>query len=122
MDARLIARLKNWGRYIYDVENGPENPCCMSIECTYVPDAGDVFDDDPAPLLTYNAVDAERLESVIRGLESMERYCLTATVLDWLDLPLYAVVFRTKRVGVAYMERQTNNALVKLELWLEKCA
>lgn len=121
MSGKLIARLKNWGRYIYDVETGPENPCCMSIESTHIPDAGDVFD-EPGPMMSYNAADAEQLAAMIRTLESMEQYCLTATVMDWLDLPLYPVVFRTKRVGDGFMERNTENALVKLELWLEKSA
>lgn len=125
---KLRARLKNWGCWLnHEAEIAPAHERCISLESRYIPEAGEVFDDEtivPATdepelceiRLTPNVPDAEAMNELIRTLDHLQQYSLAVT---YGGAPC---VMRWRRVGDHVMERLLHMAELELSVMLRKRA
>lgn len=113
MTADLRAKLVNWGEWLkYESDIGPTPVRAVSLESRYIPEAGDVFDDEPISRITAPCVaDAEALQRLISGLELMMQYALAVRYAG------YPAVMRMRRVGEHAMVKLADNGeIILLEL------
>lgn len=108
--SKLAARLVNWGHWLtHEAHIGPDCARCISIENRYMPELGDVWENDREPLkITPNVQDAELINKLIRKLDLIEQHCL-ATHYGGL-----ATVFRHRRVSEHVMGKMLENAEILL--------
>ena len=115
---KLRARIRNWGDWLnWEAEIGPKSARCVSLESRYIPEAGDVWDDDrEASDPTPDVADAEYMESLIRQLECAERWALA------MRYGGAGSVMRWRRIGEHALERLADNAEITLMDFLRKSA
>jgi len=109
---KLRQRLCNWGEYLlHEADIGPKGAKCISIESKFVGEADEIWEArecKPTP----NVADAEALDSLIRLLDHMERYCLA---LHYGGIP---AVFTYRRIGEHAMQKMLENAENNLAMLL----
>lgn len=115
---KLRARLRNWGNYQHYLASiGPEPVRCISLESRYIPDAGNVWDDDDEPPRpTPDVPDAEALHLHIRELCEMQQYALA---VEYGGTPC---VMRWRRVGEHVLQHSLEMAEVLLYEAMKKRA
>ena len=115
---KLRARLSNWGNWLnWEAEIGPRGARCISIESRHLPDAGEVWEEDPEPSMpTPDVPDAEALNELIRELDHIQQYALAVT---YGGAPC---VMRWRRVGDHVMARSLKMAEMLLAEMLRKSA
>ena len=116
--SQLRSLLKNWGAWLnHDADIGPRGARCISLESRYIPESGEIWDDETiVPVtddldevrMTPNVADAEAINLLIRQLDSIQQYSLAIT---YGGAP---VVMRWRRVG----EHQMHHALEMAEVLL----
>jgi hypothetical protein len=125
---KLRTRLKNWGCWLnYEADIAPRGERCISIESKYIPEAGEVFDDqtivtatDEPDLceirLTPNVTDAEAIHLYIRKLSHLQQYALALTHGG------APCVMRWRRMGDHVMSHSLEMAEIELLKMLSKSA
>lgn len=115
---KLRARLANWGCWLtHEADIGPKDATCISIESRYLPEAGDVWDEEREPCKPIPDVpDAEHMQKLISRLDWLEQHCLA---LHWGGIPS---VFRHKRISDHVMHKMLENAEIMLRDMLIKKA
>jgi hypothetical protein len=118
MNGRFYARLRNWGDWLcYDASIGPMDAVCISIESRHIPEAGEVWEDDPEPAQVIpDVTDAEAIHALVRQLDTMEQICLA---MRYGGLP---AVFRPRRISEHAQKRMADNAEILLFERLKKSA
>ena len=125
---KLRTRLENWGCWQnYEAEIAPRGERCMSIESKYIPEAGEVFDEQTIVTaanepelreirLTPNVADAEALHLHIQKLSHLQQYVLALTHGG------APCVMRWRRLGDHVVEHSLKMAEVELLKMLVKSA
>ena len=102
---KLRQHLHNWGDWLnHDAEIGPAPERCISIESTYVPEAGDVFETDRETHAIPNVADAEAINRHIQRLDYLQVFCLS---LRYGGIP---AVIRMRRISEDVQNKQADNA------------
>lgn len=111
MDRSLKARLINWGEWLaYEIDIGPKSARCISLESRYLPEAGDVWEDDPLPpRIVPDCHDAEVIHKFVQKLPRMERVAIEMAYGG------HGVMLKTPRMGEYAFKRLKMNAEILLE-------
>lgn len=120
---KLRARLVNYGYWLlYDAAIAPEGTRCVSLECRYKAEAGDVFESAEV-MPTPNVADADALHILIKQLDCMSQYCLVARIMEMIGQPSeYPAVFKMRRVGDHAMKKLADGAELMLYEALKQTA